>query len=177
MRRVLDRIRRILASIIRAIVIILFTCGLEAHAQERIELKDGSHLTVFLTEPIATKDGLSPLVILMGGGPGNISISRDTSQWLGSEFAQRGWFVAVPVSPNNRAFRGYDNNEKISMLIDQLQQRSDVESGKTLLAGISNGGMSALEIARRNPEKFLGVAAVPALSTSAFDNKLSLIHI
>ena len=171
MRRVLDQIRQKLASIIRAIVIILFTCGLEAHAQERIELKDGSHLTVFLTEPIATKDGLSPLVILMGGGPGNISISRDTSQWLGSEFAQRGWFVAVPVSPNNRAFRGYDNNEKISMLIDQLQQRSDVESGKTLLAGISNGGMSALEIARRNPEKFLGVAAVPALSTSAFDNK------
>ena len=80
MSRVLDQIRRILASIIRAIVIIIFTCGLEAHAQERIELEDGSHLTVFLTAPIATKDGLSPLVILMGGGPGNISISRDTSQ-------------------------------------------------------------------------------------------------
>ena len=39
MRRVLDQIRQILASIIRAIVIILFTCGLEAHAQERIELE------------------------------------------------------------------------------------------------------------------------------------------
>ena len=171
MRRVPDQIRRILSSITRAAVIILFTFGLGAHAQERIELEDGSKLTVFLVEPEASKDGLSSLVILMGGGPGNISISRDTSQWLGSEFAQRGWLVAVPVSPNNRAFRGYENNQKILMLIDQLHQRDDVAPGKTLLAGISNGGMSALEIARRNPEKFLGVAAVPALSTSAFDNK------
>jgi len=171
MRRVPDELRTTLESIMAVIVMTLFACGLGAHAQERIELEDGSQLTVFVVEPAAATDKLNPLVILMGGGPGNISISRDTSQWLGSEFAQRGWLVAVPVSPNNRAFRGRANNQKILMLIDQLQQRDDVASGKTLLAGISNGGMSALEIARRNPERFLGVAAVPALSTSAFDNK------
>ncbi len=171
MRRVPDELRNMLASIVAVSVMTFCTYGLGAHAQERIELEDGSQLTVFLVEPAETTDRLSPLVILMGGGPGNLSISRDTSQWLGSEFARRGWLVAVPVSPNNRAFRGYENNQKILMLIDQLQQRDDVAPGKTLLAGISNGGMSALEIARRNPERFLGVAAVPALSTSAFDNK------
>tara|TARA_B100000900_G_scaffold323899_1_gene283489 strand:+ start:143 stop:862 length:720 start_codon:yes stop_codon:yes gene_type:complete len=152
-------------------LVLCFTVDLGAYSQERIELDDGSHLTVFIVGPAKGKNEPSPLLILMGGGPGNVSISRDTSSWLGSEFAQRGWFVAVPVSPNNRAFRGYDNNLKILMLIDQLQQRDYVAPGKTLLAGISNGGMSALEIARRNPEQFLGVAAVPALSVSAFDNK------
>ena len=95
----------------------------------------------------------------MGGG-GESLYFRDTSQWLGSNRPAR-WLVAVPVSPNNRAFRGYENNQKILMLIDQLQQRDDVAPGKTLLAGISNGGMSALVEARRNPERFLGVAAVP----------------
>ena len=40
-----------------------------------------------------------------------------------------------------------------------------------LLAGISNGGMSALEIARRNPQNYFGVAAVPALATSVVDNR------
>jgi predicted esterase len=107
----------------------------------------------------------------MGGGPGNASISRDTSIWLGGGFAERGWMVAVPVSPNNRAFRGTDNNDKVEQLIVELQKRADISSGKVLLAGISNGGMSALEIARRNPDNYLGVAAVPALATSVVDNR------
>jgi predicted esterase len=143
----------------------------QAAAQERVQLSDGTHLNVFIVQPADTTDQPSPLLILMGGGPGNASISRDTSMWLGSGFAQRGWWVAVPVSPNNRAFRGIENNQKIDMLTEALQQRPDVAAGKTLLAGISNGGISALEIARRNPDNYLGVAAVPAISSSPFDNK------
>ena len=142
-----------------------------ADAQEQITLADGSRLAVFMVRPTETTNAPSPLLILMGGGPGNASISRDTSMWLGSGFARRGWMVAVPVSPNNRAFRGAENNQKIAELIDILQQRDDIAAGRVLLAGISNGGMSALEIARRNPDNYLGVAAIPAVSTSAYDNR------
>jgi predicted esterase len=140
-------------------------------AQERITLADGSRLGVFMVKPAESLSQPAPLVILMGGGPGNASISRDTSIWLGGGFAERGWMVAVPVSPNNRAFRGNDNNDKVEQLIVELQKRADISSGKVLLAGISNGGMSALEIARRNPDNYLGVAAVPALATSVVDNR------
>lgn len=140
-------------------------------AQERITLADGSRLGVFMVKPAESLSQPAPLVILMGGGPGNASISRDTSIWLGGGFAERGWMVAVPVSPNNRAFRGTDNNDKVEQLIVELQKRADISSGKVLLAGISNGGMSALEIARRNPDNYLGVAAVPALATSVVDNR------
>lgn len=140
-------------------------------AQERIELADGTTLTVFMVRPAQTSNEPSPLLILMGGGPGNASISRDTSIWLGSGFAERGWMVAVPVSPNNRAFRGFDNNLKVAQLIEALQAREDIARGRALLAGISNGGMSALEIARRNPDSYLGVVAVPAVTSSVFDNK------
>ena len=131
-------------------------------AQERIVLANDAVLNVFMVEGEAS-DAPKPMVILMGGGAGNASISRDTSQWLGSGFAQRGWIVAVPISPNNRSFRGSENNEMISLLIDKLQQRDDVAGGKVLLAGVSNGGMSALEIARSDPSRYFGVAAVPAL--------------
>lgn len=140
-------------------------------AQERITLEDGSVLNVFLVAPSAESAGPHPLVILMGGGPGNASISQDTSRWLGSGFAQRGWMVAVPISPNNRSFRGADNNAKISSLITELQKRENIASGKALLAGVSNGGMSALEIARRDPQNYFGVAAIPALSSSGTDNE------
>ena len=143
-----------------------------AYAQERITLGDGSRLSVYMLKPAQTLSEPSPLVILMGGGPGNASISRDTSIWLGGGFAERGWMVAVPVSPNNRAFRGDENNHKVEQLITELQKRDEIANGKVLLAGISNGGMSALEIARRNPANYMGVAAVPALATSVVDNRV-----
>ena len=152
------------------LVLTIAFAGISA-AQERITLADGSVLNVFMVRPAETTDNPAPLVILMGGGPGNASISRDTSMWLGSGFAERGWVVAVPVSPNNRAFRGTGNNDKVEQLIVELQQRDYIAAGKVLLAGISNGGMSALEIARRNPDNYLGVAAVPALATSVVDNR------
>ncbi|MDP6414614.1 MAG: dienelactone hydrolase family protein [Gammaproteobacteria bacterium] len=141
------------------------------NAQERIDLADGSRLNVFMVQAAETTDQPAPLLILMGGGPGNASISRDTSMWLGGGFAQRGWTVAVPISPNNRAFRGEENNGKVEQLIVELQKRDNIASGKVLLAGISNGGMSALEIARRNPEDYKGVVAVPVLATSVVDNR------
>ena len=151
----------------------IFCCSLlpmTMQAQERITLQDGTVLNVFLVAPENGANRASPLVILMGGGPGNASISQDTSRWLGSGFAQRGWMVAVPISPNNRSFRGAINNELIASLITQLQKRENIAQGKVLLAGVSNGGMSALEIARRNPQDYLGVAAVPAISGADTDN-------
>jgi predicted esterase len=157
----------------KSLLVLILIGGLSSMgvAQERITLEDGSRLGVFMVKPAESLSQPAPLVILMGGGPGNASISRDTSIWLGGGFAERGWMVAVPVSPNNRAFRGTDNNDKVEQLIIELQKRADISSGKVLLAGISNGGMSALEIARRNPDNYLGVAAVPALATSVVDNR------
>ncbi|MED5411088.1 MAG: dienelactone hydrolase family protein [Pseudomonadota bacterium] len=142
-----------------------------ATAQERVALEDGSVLGVFMVRPAETIEVPSTLVVLMGGGPGNASISRDTSIWLGGGFSERGYVVAVPISPNNRAFRGEENNHKVEQLILELQKRDYIAEGKVLLAGISNGGMSALEIARRNPQNYFGVAAVPALATSVVDNR------
>ena len=142
-----------------------------AAAQERITLEDGSVLGVFMVRPAESIEVPSTLVVLMGGGPGNASISRDTSIWLGGGFSERGYVVAVPISPNNRAFRGEENNHRVEQLILELQKRDYIAEGKVLLAGISNGGMSALEIARRNPQNYFGVAAVPALATSVVDNR------
>lgn len=159
----------------RKLITLFFICcsllPMAAQAQERITLQDGTVLNVFLVTAENQNEQRHPLVILMGGGPGNASISQDTSRWLGSGFAQRGWMVAVPISPNNRSFRGGANNALISELIVELQKRDDVAQGKVLLAGVSNGGMSALEIARRNPGRYFGVAAVPAISTTDTDNE------
>jgi predicted esterase len=146
-------------------VSLLMSLSVTAYGQERIELADGSSLNVFMVLPRNRTAEVepSPLVILMAGGPGNASISKDTSQWLGSGFANRGWAVAVPISPNNKSFRGGLGNAKVEQLIEVLQLRPKIKAGKVLLGGVSNGGMSALEIAKRDPSRYLGVVAVPAL--------------
>lgn len=154
-----------------AALLLICVFSLPVFAQESVRLADGSELMVFLQRPDDAGNEPAPLLILMGGGPGNLSISRDTSRWLGSGFASRGWVVAVPVSPNNRSFRGPAGNALIPQLVNALQTRSYISVGKTLLAGISNGGLSALEIARRDPGAYLGVVAVPAVSSSTFENK------
>lgn len=154
-----------------AAMVLACLISFSAFAQESVRLADGSELLVFLLPPAEPGSEPAPLLILMGGGSGNLSISRDTARWLGSGFASRGWSVAVPVSPNNRSFRGPAGNALIPQLINALQTRSDIAIGKALLAGISNGGLSALEIARRDPDAYLGVVAVPAVSSSVFENK------
>ena len=156
--------------ITRSLLLFLLTLSAPALAQERVALADGETLAVFMVWPEASETP-GRLLILFGGGPGNASIAADTSRWLGSQFAARGWVVAAPVSPDNRSFRGPRNNQRVVQLIEALQQRENIAPGKTMLAGISNGGFSALEVARRNPENYFGVIAVPALSSSEFDNR------
>lgn len=150
-----------LAALLLPALLLAPTWG-SAQAMERFSI-NGSRLSAFIVEPIDVSSP-APLVILMGGGPGNASISQDTSRWLGSGFAARGWKVVVPISPDNRSFRSSDNAALIEGLISELQKRGDIAKGKVLLAGVSNGGMSALGIAARNPNNYFGVAAVPALA-------------
>tara|TARA_R100001377_G_scaffold31728_1_gene17305 strand:+ start:1459 stop:2148 length:690 start_codon:yes stop_codon:yes gene_type:complete len=142
---------------------LMLLCSYSSFA-ERIEvtLEGQTALGVYLLLPTTASATPAPLLILMPGGSGEEALARDLHYWLGEEFQQRGWAVAIPVSPNQRSFRGA-NNALVPLLIDALQQDSRIASGKVLLAGISNGGMSALEIATLEPERFRGIVAVPAL--------------
>jgi len=151
-------------ELFRLFIISAFFCTHVNAYAERIEipLGDASTLAVYRLLPESVPTDGAPLVILMPGGSGDESLARDLHYWLGEELAQRGWAVAVPVSPNGRSFRG-SNNRLIPLLVAALQEDSRIADGKALLAGISNGGMSALEIAAQAPLDYLGVMAVPAL--------------
>lgn len=132
------------------------------HATEQIvTLDDGSTVKVFLFYPQNMGEGPWPLCVLMSGGTANEYIAR-AQFWLGNELANRGWVIAVPVSPDANSFFG-KNGEKIPKVVDRLQESNAIEKGKSLLVGVSNGGSSAIEIASRDPEKYYGVVAVPGI--------------
>lgn len=144
-----------------AITLLLMSHGASAE-RIAVTLTDDTELGVYLLMPTEDTHATAPLLVLMPGGSGEEALARDLHYWLGEELAQRGYVVAVPVSPNQRSFRG-SNNALVPLLVNELQKNARIETGKTLLAGVSNGGMSALEIAAANPEFYSGVLAVPAI--------------
>ncbi|MDP1930826.1 MAG: hypothetical protein Q8L60_05160 [Gammaproteobacteria bacterium] len=149
-------------KLLRNIILLLALLpGVIQATEEIVTLEDGSAVKVFLFYPKDHGEGPWPLTVLMSGGTGNEYIAR-AQFWLGHELANRGWVIAVPVSPDGNSFFG-KSGEKIPLVIEQLQKLSDIEYGKTLLVGVSNGGSSAIEIGSRNPEKYFGVVAVPGI--------------
>ena len=129
--------------------------------EEYVTVEDGSTIKVFLFYPKNDGEGPWPLSVLMSGGIANEYIVR-AQFWLGHELANRGWVIAVPVSPDANAFFG-KSGDRIPQVIAHLQEKSNIDKGKSLLVGVSNGGSSALEIASHNPDKYYGVVAVPGI--------------
>ncbi|MFM1895883.1 MAG: hypothetical protein RLZZ385_957 [Pseudomonadota bacterium] len=146
----------------RAIACLLVMMSCPLLAQDVLTLEDGSALEYYLALPDEAATAPLPLVVFMGGGSGNKPISFYVYRFYARDLADLGWAVAVPVSPDNRSFRG-NTVEKVRQLIASLQAREDIGDGKTVLAGISAGGMSALEIARLHPQDIAGVLAIPAI--------------
>jgi poly(3-hydroxybutyrate) depolymerase len=152
----------------RRIISLMLVCVLAvpslASARDRVKelvLDDGSTVKVFLFVPENSGEGPWPLCVLMSAGSGNEYVAR-AQFWLGRELSEHGWMIAVPVSPNNEPFTGA-NGQRIPKVIANLQQESDIESGKVLLVGVSTGGSSALELAAQQPSQYQGVVAIPGM--------------
>ncbi len=110
------------------------------------------------------KRGSEPLrlCVIFPGGPGLRPMADGAMAVLGDGLCARGWAVAVPISPDGRSFFG-PNAAKAAALVKALQREPGLAPGKVLLAGVSNGGISALDVAGLHPELVLGVVAVPGL--------------
>jgi dienelactone hydrolase len=104
----------------------------------------------------------APLCILLPGGPGRMPQATKVMDTMGNALAERGWLVVVPVSPDGKSFLG-EAADQVVLLMNQWAADPDVRPGKVLLAGVSNGGIAALQIAGMVPDRVSGVIAVPGL--------------
>jgi predicted esterase len=156
------------------LLLLMLPAWLHANTEELIRLDDGSTVKVFTFYPKDHGQGPWPLCILMPGGAANEYVAR-AQFWLGRELANRGWAIAVPVSPDGTPFFGA-NAEKIPEIISHLKRSENILPGKSLLVGVSNGGSAAIEIASRSPQNYLGVVAVPGIikNDSAIGNMQGL---
>jgi predicted esterase len=129
-------------------------------AQETIRLPGHGDITVYLLSPSGETNRVPPLCVILPPGDGATSRAQETMGGPGKQFVERGWTVAVPVSPDTKSFFG-PNSVKVRTMIRELIKRPGVADQKIVLAGISNGGIAAFQIASEEPNLVAGIVAMP----------------
>ncbi|PCI76664.1 MAG: hypothetical protein COB20_10070 [SAR86 cluster bacterium] len=139
-------------------LLVLLPSGMLAAAEQTVQLHDGASVKLFFFEP-HDEDGPPPLAIFIAGGSNNEFMAK-AQFWLGKEFVDRGWAIAVPISPDGKRFSAGDDST-LPQIIEQLHATHTLQDSKPLLVGMSSGGSEAMAIAFLNPSAFRGVVATP----------------
>lgn len=149
-----------LPAILCLLLLLVLPSGNLLAAEEFVALADGTAIKVLFFAP-KSSPAKPRLALLISGGNSNTFMAR-AQFWLGKELVDRGWSIAVPISPDSTGFGGA-NAHLLPQLTTQLQTVHGQFQGKPLLIGISSGGTTALSVAARFPTSFSGVVATPGL--------------
>jgi predicted esterase len=143
-------------------LLLLLLPGMLAAAEQTVQLQDGASVKLFFFEPhdLQLAEGSPPpLAIFIAGGSNNEFMAK-AQFWLGKEFVDRGWAIAVPISPDGKGFSTGDIST-LQQIIEQLHATHALQDSKPILVGMSSGGSEAIIIASLDPSAFRGVVATP----------------
>ena len=143
-------------------LLLLMAPGMLAAAEQTVLLQNKTSIKLFFFEPhdVPLAEGnLPPLAIFIAGGSNNEFMAK-AQFWLGKEFVDRGWAIAVPISPDGKGF-SIGNSSTLQQIIEQLHATHTLQDSKPILVGMSSGGSEAIIIASLNPSAFRGVVATP----------------
>lgn len=104
-----------------------------------------------------------PAVLAFGGGPQTIEgVDNLIARNFREQAEQRGYIVVAPAAPGGQLF--FEGGERIfPAFLEQILKDYRIEDGKFHVAGPSNGGISAFQVAYKNPQYFLSITGFPGL--------------
>jgi predicted esterase len=150
-----------LRQVLLVTLVLALHSSLLVAAEQTVQLSNGASIRLFFFEPddqpLASEP--PPLAIFIAGGANNEFMAK-AQFWLGKEFVDRGWAIAVPISPDGRGFSSRDSST-LPQIIEKLHASHALQAGRPILVGMSSGGSEAIEIATISPEVFRGVVATP----------------
>ena len=102
-----------------------------------------------------------PAIIAFGGGPQTMNtVDGMLTRNFRAEAETRGYIVVAPAAPDGELF--FEDGARIfPEFLKMILADYKVQDGKFHIAGLSNGGISALHVAAANPQYFLSVTAFP----------------
>ncbi len=102
-----------------------------------------------------------PTILAFGGGPQTMDVvERMVERTFREQAEKRGYIVVLPAAPDGQLF--FQEGARIfPAFAQQILSTYRVEDGKLLVAGASNGGISAFYIAALYPRYFRSITAFP----------------
>lgn len=121
-----------------------------------------------------------PRPVLLALPPGNQSrqmVEFVVQRYSKQEAMRLGWTVISPVAPEGQLLSG-SNIGRVLELVDHVEKTYEVEYGRIHVAGVSNGGRTALELALAQPERFASLSLLPGMQENIGTKQLeSLKHL
>jgi poly(3-hydroxybutyrate) depolymerase len=116
-----------------------------------------------------------PAILAFGGGPQTMNtVDGIISRNFRAEAEKRGYIVVAVAAPDGELF--FEGGERIfPEFLKMILSDYKIENGKFHIAGVSNGGISALHIAAANPQYFVSVTAFPGFMWEATKAKMQAI--
>lgn len=127
-------------------------------AEETVFLNDDVAIKLYYFAP-AEEFAKPRLAVLLSGGS-NDEYMAQAQYWIGKEMVDRGWAIAVPISPKGRKYF-IEDPDVIPKLVNFIREAHVLDGDKPILVGVSGGGSAALAIAAHNPSLYGGVIATP----------------
>jgi len=102
-----------------------------------------------------------PAVLAFSGGPQTVEgDQRLVEATFRDQAEERGYIVIVPAAPGGLLF--YQGGERIiPAFLHQILADYKIRGGKFRAAGLSNGGISAFEVASLYPQFFVSITGFP----------------
>src|SRR5947207_5370225 len=116
-----------------------------------------------------------PAIVALGGGPQTMNtVDGVLNRNLRAEAEKRGYIVIAPAAPDGELF--FEEGARIfPEFLKMILADYKIQGGKFHIAGVSNGGISALHVAAANPQYFLSVTAFPGYMWEPTPAKLQAI--
>jgi poly(3-hydroxybutyrate) depolymerase len=116
-----------------------------------------------------------PAVLALGGGSQTMeSVDGVLNRFFRAEAEKRGYIVIAPAAPPDHLVL-WDGAEIFPEFFRMILAEYKIQDSKFYIAGPSNGGIAALEIAAAHPEYFLSVTAFPGYLAQPRLSKLTAI--
>ena len=116
-------------------------------------------------EVAGKSDTDGPRPVLLALPPGNQSrqlVEAVERLYWRTEAERLGWTVISPVAPRGESLSG-PNIRRVLELVAHVEKTYDVEDGRVHVAGASNGGRTALQLALAQPERFASLSLLPGM--------------
>lgn len=133
----------------------------EKRVFREVAVGEGPKLRYALVVPEGWREGqAAPTLVAFPPGAQNESmVEMGLSMYWEAEAKKRGWVVASPMSREGRPLM--QDEEALLALLDDVARLVKVNGGKVHVAGVSNGGKTAMRLATRHPERVASLLVLP----------------